>query len=342
MTNNTSNTSRVTGFDLSAWILMAAFLIGVLVLHLLPALLSGLVVYELVHILVPALRLEKVAGKRAAFVSVGLLTAAVITSVALALFGLIAFLRSDNGDVSHLMEQLAVIIDHSKSSLPLFIQNVLPPDADTLRFTAVEWLRTHAEELKSIGMNTLRALAYIVVGMIIGGVIALRETLFDKQSTMFVHALAQRAEFLGTSFRMMMFAQAKISAINTTFTAIYLLIVLPAIGVNLPLAKTLIAITFIAGLIPVIGNLISNVAIVLVSFGHSIAIAVASLFFLIVVHKAEYFLNARIIGLRIHAAAWELLIAMIIMEAIFGMAGVICAPIYYAYIKQELKNNDLI
>ncbi len=321
---------------------MAVFLIGVLVLHLLPALLSGLVVYELVHILVPALRLEKVAGKRAAFVSVGLLTVAVIAAVALAVFGLIAFLRSDNGDVSHLMEQLAVIIDHSKSSLPLFIQNALPPDADTLRFTAVEWLRTHAEELKRLGMNTLRALAYIVVGMIIGGVIALRETLFDKQSTEFVHALAQRAELLGTSFRMMMFAQAKISAINTTFTAIYLLMVLPAIGVNLPLAKTLIAITFIAGLIPVIGNLISNAAIVLVSFGHSIAIAGASLFFLIVVHKAEYFLNARIIGSRIHAAAWELLIAMIIMEAIFGMAGVICAPIYYAYIKQELKNHGLI
>ncbi len=342
MTNNITNNTASNKFDITAWLLMAAFLIGILVLHLVPALLSGLVVYELVHILVPALRLEKLAGKRAAFVSVGLLTAAVITLVSLAVFGLMAFLRSDNGDVSHLMEQLAAIIDHSKNALPPFIHDVLPPDADTLRLTVVEWLRTHAEELKSLGMNTMRALAYIVVGMIIGGIAALRETLSAKENTPFVKTLALRTELLGTSFRMMMFAQAKISAINTTFTAIYLLIVLPAFGVNLPLAKTLIAITFIAGLIPVIGNLISNTAIVLVSFGHSLGVAAASLLFLMAVHKAEYFLNARIIGSRIHAAAWELLIAMIIMEAIFGMAGVICAPIYYAYIKQELKRSELI
>ena len=77
-------------------------------------------------------------------------------------------------------------------------------------------------------------------------------------------------------------------------------------------------------------------------FGHSVGVAAASLVFLIVIHKAEYFLNARIIGSRIHAAAWELLIAMITMEAIFGMAGVISAPIYYAYLKQELKRKGLI
>lgn len=342
MTISITNNVSFTRFDLSAWILMVAFLIGVLVLHLLPALISGLVVYELVHILVPTLRLERLAGKRAAVVSVGLLTAVVIMVVSLAVFGLIAFLRSDNGDVSHLMEQLAVIIDQSKNALPPFIQNSLPPDADTLRLNVVTWLRTHAEELKSLGINTLRALAYIFIGMIIGGIIALRETLSEHDRTPFIQALGQRAELLGMSFRMTMFAQAKISAINTTFTAIYLLIVLPAVGVNLPLAKTLVAITFIAGLIPVVGNLISNAAIVLVSFGHSVGVAAASLVFLIVIHKAEYFLNARIIGSRIHAAAWELLIAMITMEAIFGMAGVISAPIYYAYLKQELKRKGLI
>ena len=71
MTNNLTNNSSSSGFELSAWLLMAAFLLGVLLLHLVPALLGGLVVYELVHILVPALRLEKLAGKQAAFVSAG-------------------------------------------------------------------------------------------------------------------------------------------------------------------------------------------------------------------------------------------------------------------------------
>jgi predicted PurR-regulated permease PerM len=62
----------------------------------------------------------------------------------------------------------------------------------------------------------------------------------------------------------------------------------------------------------------------------------------LVIHKLEYFLNARIIGSRIHAHAWELLIVMIAMEAAFGIPGVIAAPIYYAYIKSELAAQGLV
>ena len=96
-------------------------------------------------------------------------------------------------------------------------------------------------------------------------------------------------------------------------------------------------VTFIVGLLPVIGNLISNTIIV------AMALSVIrsgrrsrSLVFLIVIHKLEYFLNARIIGGQIEARAWELLIAMLVMEAAFGLPGVIAAPIFYAYIKREL------
>jgi predicted PurR-regulated permease PerM len=55
-----------------------------------------------------------------------------------------------------------------------------------------------------------------------------------------------------------------------------------------------------------------------------------------VIHKLEYFLNARIVGSQIQAKAWELLLAMLVMEAAFGIAGVAAAPIYYAYLKDEL------
>lgn len=52
-----------------------------------------------------------------------------------------------------------------------------------------------------------------------------------------------------------------------------------------------------------------------------------SLVFLVVIHKLEYFINARIVGSRINAAAWELLLAMLVMESLFGVAGIILAPI---------------
>jgi predicted PurR-regulated permease PerM len=67
-----------------------------------------------------------------------------------------------------------------------------------------------------------------------------------------------------------------------------------------------------------------------------------SLGYLVVIHKLEYFLNARIIGGQIQARAWEMLIAMLAMEALFGIAGLIAAPVYYAYIKNELAARRLI
>ena len=71
-------------------------------------------------------------------------------------------------------------------------------------------------------------------------------------------------------------------------------------------------------------------------------LAVGSLLFLMVIHKLEYFLNARVMGGTIHARAWELLLAMLVMDAIFGIPGVVAAPIYYAYLKNELSAQNLI
>ena len=114
------------------------------------------------------------------------------------------------------------------------------------------------------------------------------------------------------------------------------------LDIHLPLTKTLIAVTFIAGLLPVIGNLISNTVIVIVSLAHSPHTALLSLAFLVIVHKLEYFLNARIVGGQINAKAWELLIAMLLMEALFGLPGVVAAPIVYAWLKRELDNAGLL
>jgi len=119
-------------------------------------------------------------------------------------------------------------------------------------------------------------------------------------------------------------------------------LILPLFAVHLPLAKTLIALTFLTGLLPVIGNLISNTVITIVGLSLSIYVAAAALVFLVIIHKLEYFLNARIVGSRINARAWELLLAMIVLEAAFGIAGLIAAPIYYAYIKKELSAARLV
>ena len=74
----------------------------------------------------------------------------------------------------------------------------------------------------------------------------------------------------------------------------------------------------------------------------SIWVAVAALGYLIVIHKVEYFLNARIVGGQISAKSWELLLAMLVFEAAFGLPGVVAGPIYYAYLKSELKLAGMV
>ena len=154
--------------------------------------------------------------------------------------------------------------------------------------------------------------------------------------------MSERVEHLGQAFHRIVFSQIRISALNTFLTAIFLVIILPLTGNHLPLAKTMIAVTFFAGLLPIIGNLISNTVIFLISLSVSPLTAIGALTFLIVIHKLEYFVNAHIIGTQIRARAWELLIAMVVMEAAFGLAGLVAAPIYYAYLKDELKDKKLI
>jgi predicted PurR-regulated permease PerM len=123
---------------------------------------------------------------------------------------------------------------------------------------------------------------------------------------------------------------------------VYLGLVLPFFGINLPFKATLVVVTFVFGMIPVVGNVISNTAIVLMSLGQSIHLAVISLVFLIGVHKLEYFLNAKIVGSAIKSKAWELLLAMLLFESAFGVAGVIAAPIYYAFLKSELMQYKVV
>jgi predicted PurR-regulated permease PerM len=126
------------------------------------------------------------------------------------------------------------------------------------------------------------------------------------------------------------------------FTALFLFVALPLAGVRLPLSKTMVVITFFAGLLPVVGNLISNAVLVVIALSVSLNVAIAALVFLVVIHKLEYFLNAKIIGSHINARVWELLTAMLAMEAVFGLPGVAAAPVFYAYLKRELGESRLV
>ena len=327
--------------EIASWILIGAALLLVLRLHLLTVLLAGLLLFELVHIIAPLLQ-RRFFGRRPRMVAVALLAAVIVGLITAVVIGIIVFLRSEAGSLPALLHKIAEILERAKAALPAWAVDYMPGTVDELQENLLEWLNNHASELRLAGTETLRTIAHVLIGLIVGAMLALHEAVDTAAGRPLATALAARVTRLGDAFRRVVFAQVRISLINTTFTAIYLAVVLPLFGVHLPLTKTMIAITFVAGLLPVVGNLISNTVIVIVSLAYSVHIAIASLVFLVVIHKLEYFLNAKIIGTRIQAGAWELLIAMLAMEAAFGLPGVVAAPIYYAYVKTELAARGLI
>ncbi len=330
--------ARASRYDIAAWIVAACALVAALALHLLPALLAGLLTFELVHVVAPRLRLGR--GSAGKYAAVGLLAAVIAAAVAALVVGGIAFVRHDN--LPRLLQRMAEILDDSRGRLPPWIVDYLPEDADAIKDTVIAWLREHAAQLRRLGGEAGHAVVHILIGIVIGAIVSMREAKPEDPAGPLAVSLGERASRLGDAFRRVVFAQVRIAALNTAFTAIYLVALLPLFGAHLPFAKSLIAITFVAGLVPVVGNLISNTVIVIMSLSVSLPVALASLVVLIVIHKLEYFLNARIVGGGIHAAAWELLVAMLAMEAAFGIEGLVAAPIYYAYLKDELRARGLV
>jgi predicted PurR-regulated permease PerM len=328
--------------DAAAWVLMGVALLFALQAHLLPALFAGLLMHELVHILTPQLRSRHVSEEVAKAAAVAVLSLIIVLLAWLAVSGLLVSMRSGYDSLPELLQRMAEIIEAKRDSWPQWLVTSLPADAEALQAAVTGWLRDNARALQVFGADAGRALAYVLFGLIIGAFVALRRGRAPAALPPLARSMAERVTRLGQSFRRVVFAQVRISAVNTFFTWCYLGVALPAFGIDLPLTKTLIAITFLCGLLPVLGNIISNTVITVVSLSHSWELAAVSLGYLIVIHKLEYFLNARIIGGQIHARAWEMLIAMLAMEAVFGVAGLIAAPVYYAYIKNELAARSQI
>jgi predicted PurR-regulated permease PerM len=338
----TDSLQLATRYQIAAWVVMVVGLVLSLVLHLLPALLAGLLVVQLVSLLAPRFVIGRLDHAWARVLVVSIITLVVLGALGGLTAGVILYLRTEGG-LTGLLTKMAEVIENSRELLPSWAAEYLPKgDESVIRSGLVEWLRSHAQDLRKLGGDAGRVLVLILVGFIIGSFIALRKASPHHGLAPLAQALFERASRLGDAFRRVVFAQVRISALNAFLTWVYLGLILPALGIELPFVKTMVIVTFAVGLLPVLGNLVSNTIIVIISLSHSLYAAAGSLAFLVVIHKLEYFVNARIIGTQIKARAWELLIAMLLMEAAFGIPGVIAAPVFYAYAKKELSDQGLI
>lgn len=335
------NNARSWPINLASVLIVGISLVLILPLKLLPCLIAGLFIYEIIDSMTKILQ-QRIEGRIARFLAVAILTIIIITGLITAFTSAFSFLVHEANHPEQLLRKLLIIIEKARNQLPDGIDKYLPATAEDIKGHLTQFIMGHLEELRNFGKNAAHLFVTVLIGMVLGAIIALQPLPAPNTLRPLADALFTRVSRFAQAFHDIVFAQIKISLLNTFFTAIFLLIVPHIFGEHLPLVKTLIIVTFLVGLLPVIGNLISNTVIFIVAMSVSFWVASCVLLYLILIHKLEYFLNARIVGGQIQAKAWELLVAMLVFEAAFGLAGVIAAPIYYAYLKSELRAEELV
>lgn len=334
------------GVRIASHVLVACALLLVMWCGLLPGLLCVCLGFLLTRWLAPrfvALR-RRLPGRAGPQAGQALATAVVMLAplvlVVLALSHSRSYIVEAPQQYRELLDFLARTVLELRLKLPTDIAAQLPEGAAEIQRIIAGYLGAQAGALAMAGRAWLTGLLYAYVGLLIGALAAVRTV--SAQRGPLAQALVLRVAYFGDAFRQIVAAQFWIAAFNTALTALFLLLVLPLWDLRLPYTPALITLTFVAGLVPIVGNLLCNVVITLVGLSVSPMAALGCLAFLILIHKAEYVINAKVVGQRTHMGVWELLSVMFVAEAVFGPAGLVAAPLFYAYLKKELEAARLV
>lgn len=344
-------TTASRGVMIASYLLMLGALLLVMWEHLLPGLLcvciGFLATRWFARLLAGGLQRIPALGRHPARAG-GWAGVIAVTLVLLAPIGLLTLLLSQAREyIIDAPDQYRELLDYTartvlelRSKLPVEIAVYLPEGAAEVQRVIANYLRAQAGSLAVAGRAWLHGILFSYVGLIVGSLAAVAHR--PLRHLPLADQLHQRVRTFGEAFGQIVAAQFWIAAFNTLLTAIFLLFLMPLWGAHLPYTPALITLTFLAGLVPIVGNLVCNSVITLVGLSVSPVTAAACLIFLIVIHKAEYVINAKVVGARTQMSVWELLAVMFVAEAVFGPAGLVAAPLYYAYLKKELQAASLV
>lgn len=316
--------------------------IGIIIpLGLFPCFFTGFLTYEIIISLSSSFE-HHIGINRARKISAILIIISITVITAIGIINCANFFTEDINTIA-ITTEINRIFSDLKQSLPNSFPLFLPDTAEELKNQIFSWIESNIILIRNMGHTFIHGLISLCIGLIVGILISC--TKYNTQyttNTYFINQLLTRIYTLSQAFRNIVFAQIKISSVNTLLTFIMIFILIPLFGQSLPLKKTLIIITFILGLLPIVGNIISNILITIAALSISLSMGVIMFIYLVLIHKLEYFLNAEIIGNRINANPWELILSMLLLESIFGVEGLIAAPVYYAYLKTELRLKQMI
>ena len=323
---------------ISSFVLATLLCVGTLIYGLLPGLLAVCLGYLLTATVSGQGRIKRLRLSPVLAATIVILVPIIILVVLIAnakgmAFGAIAQYQA-------LLHHLAGTVLEIRQKLPADLASNLPDELMAVQVWLADYLKSKAHALAGLGTTGLHGFLLVYVGLVVGALMVGSHALPTTAALRF--ELRQRGGFFIVAFRQIVVAQFWIAAFNALCTAVFLLVALPLFGVKMPYVGSLVVLTFVAGLIPIVGNLICNSVLALAGVSISPAVGLACLLFLIAIHKTEYVISARILGKQTNTAAWELLAVMFVGEAVFGLPGLVAAPLYYAYVKKELQAARLV
>ncbi|WP_041944100.1 AI-2E family transporter [Wigglesworthia glossinidia] len=311
-------------------------------LHLFPCYISGFIAYNIVLKITPFFS-KIITNCQLRWIIVALMFIFCIILITVIIFSLIIIILSDLQYIIDIFTQNTDYFSNINKYVPNNFSSFFLDHTKSLKDYFIDLIKDNLILIKHAGKNLLHGLITIFISFVIGILIAINQlTAQKKNTTLLINKIQVRFEYFSNSLKDIFFSQIKISLVNTFLTALIILVIFPIYRIHLPLSKTLIMATFVFGLIPIIGNFISNCILIASALSISLKISGIMLLYLVFIHKLEYFLNAKIIGNRIHSKSWELLLSMLIFEAFFGIEGLVVAPIFYAYLKKELQVAKII
>lgn len=233
--------------------------------------------------------------------------------------------------------------------LPVLIDTVLPrlttlsdrfgleipvDNAVELRDLVVAEVKDNFSSVSKTSGLLTRGFFQVVIGMFAAAMRFVAPPKSDRRDHLYDslrHEVNDRVRLFVRSFELVVGAQLTISTVNTVLTAVFL----HAMG--FPFKTFLILTAFVCGMVPIVGNVISNVAIVTAGLTVSVQLATFGLAYLVIIHKLEYILNSRIIGGSTDTPMWMTLIGLVVGEAMMGVPGVLLAPALLHYAREEMR-----
>jgi predicted PurR-regulated permease PerM len=244
---------------------------------------------------------------------------------------------------------LVVFIGQSLAAVPAILEKSFPRVNELSQKYGLDLTFTNMEELRDALLMELKKNAgsithssqiltreffHLLVGIFIAALSFLDWRKAPPEANLFG---AFREEMGGQvarftdSFERVIGAQVAISAVNTCFTAAFLFFM------DFPYLPFLVLATFLVGILPIVGNLISNTIILFTGLTMSPEHALSALVFLVVIHKLEYFLNSKIVGANIRTPMWQTLLGILLGHTLMGIPGILLAPALLHYVRGQMR-----